>query len=518
VQLLVGICILIVFAMAAVWVVDKLFIYLLARSYVEDVADVLNLNKYLAQAIAFAVFLATVYFVGKTFSLSRTSRRIGYLGIVALLIGHSLLLWHGTKDQYFEEQSGKAKAIKCYVLTREGKVHFLEVGHGIDPETGLPCRDVTPTVVERLNAYEKGKRPERVVEEEPIFFDARTGEPIIWFWMAKSGEIELFNLMGFNPENGEELKPVTSDVVVAYKTQDAKRKEEAERLGRPPRRVDPNEFAFFDSASGKPQVWYWRGQNGEYEFYDNQGFHPLTGEALKIIDRNVIAAWKQDIAKRQQEQQRRERDLIERQEGEKQEQERTQQLLLDKRLKEQRQIERRAQSGVMCDQAAANPADRRKPSNMSGVSYEELKGNATEALDICQVAMDTFPDELRYKYQYARALDFSDPDKSIRIYRQLTRQKYPAAFDNLGSLLLHRKDYSGAIAVFKDGAQLDDPDSIVSLADLIQRGYVRVGNPEAARFALLSRAAQLGHQGAQRAVEEQKLGDSAETAGTRFPT
>jgi hypothetical protein len=34
---------------------------------------------------------------------------------------------------------------------------------------------------------------------------------------------------------------------------------------------------------------------------------------------------------------------------------------------------------------------------------------------------------------------------------------------------------------------------------------MRVGNPEAARFALLSRAAQLGHQGAQRAVEEQKL-------------
>ena len=159
----------------------------------------------------------------------------------------------------------------------------------------------------------------------------------------------------------------------------------------------------------------------------------------------------------------------------------------------------------MCDQAAANPTDRRKPSNIPGVSYGELKGNAAEALDTCHVAMDAFPDELRYKYQYARALDFSNPNKSIEIYRQLARQKYPAAFDNLGSLLLHRKDYSGAVAVFKDGAQLDDADSIVSLADLIQRGYVRVGNPEAARFALLSRAAQLGHQGAQRAVEEQKL-------------
>ena len=321
VQLVSKICILLVFVIVSIWIVDKLFIYLLARSYVEDVADVLNLNKNLAQAIAFAVFLTLAYFVGKTLSLSRTSRRIGYLGIVALLIGHSLLLWHGTNSQYFEEQSGKAKAIKCYVLTREGEVHFREVGHDIDPETGLRCHDVTPTILERLKEYQKGKRPERVVEEEPIFFDPRTGEPIIWFWMAKSGEIELFNLMGFNPQNGEELKPVTSDVVDAFKVQDAKRKEEAERLSRPPRRVDPNEFAFFDSASGKPQVWYWHGQNGEYEFYDNQGFHPLTGEPLKIIKRDVIAAWKQDIENRKQEQLRREQEKLRLEK----EQERTQQ-------------------------------------------------------------------------------------------------------------------------------------------------------------------------------------------------
>ena len=186
VQLLVGMCILIVFAAVAIFVVDNIFIYLLARSYVEDIAYVLNLNKHLAQAIAFAVFLLAAYFFAKILSLSRTSRRIGYLGIVALLIGHSLLLWYGTKSHYFEEKLGKAKAIKCYVLTREGKVHFLEAGHDVDPETGLPCRDVTPTILERLREYEKGKRPERVVEEEPIFFDPRSGEPIIWYWMAKA--------------------------------------------------------------------------------------------------------------------------------------------------------------------------------------------------------------------------------------------------------------------------------------------------------------------------------------------
>jgi len=134
-------------------------------------------------------------------------------------------------------------------------------------------------------------------------------------------------------------------------------------------------------------------QNGEYEFYDNQGFHPRTSEALKVVDKDVIAAWKQAIEKRQQEQKDRERQ---------------QQILLEKRQKEQQeqqeQIERRAQSGVMCDQAAANPNDRRKPSNIPGVSYDDLKGNAAEALDICQVAMDAFPDELRYQYEYARAL------------------------------------------------------------------------------------------------------------------
>jgi hypothetical protein len=203
-----------------------------------------------------------------------------YLGIVALLIGHSLLLWYGTKSHYFEEKLGKAKAIKCYVLTREGKVHFLEAGHDVDPETGLPCRDVTPTILERLREYEKGKRPERVVEEEPIFFDPRSGEPIIWYWMAKSGEIELFNLMGFNPENGEELKPVTSDVVGAFK------KQEAERSRRPPQRVDLDKYPPFDPRTGQVRVWYWLSPNGDYD--DNRGFHPSSGEPLIAVTKEIL--------------------------------------------------------------------------------------------------------------------------------------------------------------------------------------------------------------------------------------
>jgi tetratricopeptide (TPR) repeat protein len=172
------------------------------------------------------------------------------------------------------------------------------------------------------------------------------------------------------------------------------------------------------------------------------------------------------------------------------------------RQKQQAEREQRqAQSGAMCDQAAANPNDRQKPSNAAGVDYNDV--NLSEALEVCQTAMNTFPGEPRYKYQYARILESSNPNLAINLHSQLTRQRYMASFDNLGSLLLKRKDYSGAIAAFKNGAQANDPDSLVSLAELIQRGIVRVPDPQSYRLALLERAAHLGHQEAKSVVEEQ---------------
>jgi hypothetical protein len=83
------------------------------------------------------------------------------------------------------------------------------------------------------------------------------------------------------------------------------RGEEIERLSRPPKLIDPNTNPFFDSTTGKPQVWYWRGPNGEYEFYDNQGFHK-EGDELKIINKDEIAAWKKYLISKQKEKERHE--------------------------------------------------------------------------------------------------------------------------------------------------------------------------------------------------------------------
>jgi|GEM_PF-5649354 hypothetical protein len=55
VQLVIAGCLALAGASLALWLVDKVFLYLLARSYVDDVANVLDLNEHLAKAISIAV-------------------------------------------------------------------------------------------------------------------------------------------------------------------------------------------------------------------------------------------------------------------------------------------------------------------------------------------------------------------------------------------------------------------------------------------------------------------------------
>lgn len=314
----------------------------------------------------------------------------------------------------------------------------------------------------------------------------------------KSGKIETFNLMGFHPETGEELLPITSEVVEQFKTQRQQRQQVFERRQRPPQKIDPETHAFFDPATGEAQTWYWRSSNGDYEFYDSRGFHPQTGEALKLVDSTILAKWKRE------KQEVEAREIQERLRRERETQEQADRAERERRAASQRQ-QQEAQAGALCDQLAGNPSDPRRSSEVTGVRYEQLKAQATQAIDVCHLALSNFPDEIRYKYQYARALEISDPDKSIPLYRQLIRQNYPAAYDNLGNIYIRKRDMRTAISVLKSGVKANDPDSMVTLADLVGRGYLPVQNQVAAKYALLERAAQLGHAGAQLAVEQQKV-------------
>jgi hypothetical protein len=161
-----------------------------------------------------------------------------------------------------------------------------------------------------------------------------------------------------------------------------------------------------------------------------------------------------------------------------------------------------------CDGLAANPSDRGKPPSVPGVPYDSLLNQAEQAIEVCTLAAQQNPAELRYEYQLARAMEAEVPEKAVEIHKKLADKGYPAAYDNLGWLMVKLyKNYGAAITYFKTGSQLRDPDWMVSLAELIDSGYVQTDRPYELKYQLLRTAADLGHQAAQLQIreEEEKL-------------
>ena len=90
------------------------------------------------------------------------------------------------------------------------------------------------------------------------------------------------------------------------------------------------------------------------------------------------------------------------------------------------------------------------------------------AIAACEAAVARFPKNPRFKYQLARAYQSgSQPNLALPILQDLVRQKYIAAYDNLGWIYLENKavpqDFKKAIALFKQGAAADQPEPMNSL-------------------------------------------------------
>ena len=98
----------------------------------------------------------------------------------------------------------------------------------------------------------------------------------------------------------------------------------------------------------------------------------------------------------------------------------------------------------------------------------------------------------------------------------MAAQRYPAAFDNLGWLYItQQRDYAEAVRQFQIGSQLDDPDCMVSLAEMIDRNHFTPADPFGTKVVLLKRAADLGHSGAMKGVQRGDRKKSAQAQRTR---
>jgi hypothetical protein len=382
-----------------------------------------------------------------------------------------------------------ALAKRCYVLTRNSVKYGS--GPGIDAETGRPCRTFTAEMLERLREYEKGNRPKRIESSDPTFFDLRSGEPAIWYATNKTGNIELFSLMGFHPDTGAELLPITAETVALWRDQQKKINTRVSR-----RIDDPASYVFFDQKTGDPRAWYWRGPGGQYEFYDAPGFHPRTGDQLTVLTKELVikiageeevrlaAAKAADEARNQAEA-----------------------AAATVRANE---LKAATEAGRICDELAANPNDANKAGD--GVAFEALKLRAKEALDACELAVRQAPSENRFQYQLARVLQLSDRKRAGVILQGLVAKRYPAAFDNFGWMAyVDRKNPQEAAELFRRGVDLGDADSMVSLAEMIDRGHAQPRSSSETKLSLYMRASEMGHQAATRAVAvEQQKADTAE--------
>jgi hypothetical protein len=327
----------------------------------------------------------------------------------------------------------------------------------MDPETGRECRLVTTGLIERLKEYAEGKRPVRIKAPQPEFFDPRTSEPIVWY-VDNGDTIEIFDLMGYHPETSEELLPVTPEIVDRWKRQQ-------KDFGRkPPVRVDPALHPWFDLKTGRPNIWHTAGEKGALEFFDAPGFHPKTGKALTEMT--------QEFAEKLERQNRNQIDNL-----------------------------ARAQVATSCDELAGNPNDQRRRSKGVGVSYDQLKRQIPEAIRACELAVQLLPADLTLQYQLARAVELLDPPRGQSMQDRLVKKGYPAAFDNVGSLLLNdpkcrQHCIREAVKLFEKGVALGDPDAMMSLAD-------QISNNQASGdvISLYQRAAKLGHPRAIRALE-----------------
>lgn len=475
---------LLVSAAALFWLFNQTLYYLLAKNYADELSRAYNINRGFASALVWGSFAVIVLFAGFIFSFSKRKRAVGYLGILGLLIGHGVLL--GMRDSTYDPRTGKTE--KCYVISRDGIKILNHVG--IDPDTGLECRILTPQMTEKYNAYRDGRRPQAVVDRDPTFFDPISGEPVVWYIKQKTGRIEIFDLMGFHPRTGDELKPINRQIVDEWRTQSAT------IVQRAPSRIDPDRSGFFDAVTGNAKVWYWIGASG-YEFFDGPGFHPKTGDGLKIVTREAIESWRQAVeAAAERERKEQEREAVARQ------------AAIDAQKLAQQQaaeeLQRQQQAGLDCDRLAANPTDIRRKAE--GATFDILRGQADPAIEACTKAVQQYPTETRYQYQLARAYQFRDKKKAFELLVTLVKASYPAAFDNLGGMYLGR-DNDKALQIFLRGSELDDADSMVSLADLIDKGIYMPPNPMTTKLNLLKRAAELGHAGAQRGfpLELQKV-------------
>ena len=133
-----------------------------------------------------------------------------------------------------------------------------------------------------------------------------------------------------------------------------------------------------------------------------------------------------------------------------------------------------------CDQFAASPYDPNRPLGVLGVDFDKL--DADKAASLCQVALNSQPDNSRLAFQLGRALQRTGngPElaEAVQLYRKAAEAGYVPAMDNVGRMYREgdgvAKNEAEALGWFRKGADAGDPVALDDLGKMYAEARARV--------------------------------------------
>jgi len=144
----------------------------------------------------------------------RSYRKLGVFVIISYIALFFISMFFLSRGTYFGHVGGEV--MKYYAITPEG-LRFFD-SPGFDPKYGIELKPVTPKMIDQYERSNRGMHPKQIeISKETEFFDTITGEPKVWFYIDKEGNYEFYDQPGFHPVYWEELKPVTKNVILAFK-------------------------------------------------------------------------------------------------------------------------------------------------------------------------------------------------------------------------------------------------------------------------------------------------------------
>jgi hypothetical protein len=114
-----------------------------------------------------------------------------------------------------------------------------------------------------------------------LYFAHSGNEILKWYALTPEG-VKFYDSPGIDPVYGIKLKPVTPQVIRSLKL--------LQKGDFKP--IDPSSAQFFNPITGETQVWFYKYPDRSYEFYDKPGYHPITGDSLKPVTKQIYFEWK----------------------------------------------------------------------------------------------------------------------------------------------------------------------------------------------------------------------------------